>query len=73
MMVFEMSEPTNKLMVLVEKYKYENKVKMLKSFQKTFENINLLLHKIDNDIRLGDSGYYTREVVLQEIKNILGE
>jgi hypothetical protein len=35
--------------------------------------IKLLLAKIDNDIRLGDSGYYTREIVLQEIKNILGE
>lgn len=73
MMVFEMSEPTNKLMALVDKSKYENKVKQLKLFHKKFENINLLLAKIDKDISLGDSGYYTREVILREIKNILGE
>ena len=72
-MVFKMSEPTNKLIVMVEKDKYENKVKMLKLFHKKFENINLLFAKIDKDIKLGDSGYYTREVILREIKNILEE
>jgi len=40
---------------------YKNKIK----------NISSLVDRIDKDIKRGDSGYYTVDVILSKLKNIL--
>jgi hypothetical protein len=40
---------------------------------KKIKNINKLVHDIEKDIKLGDSGYYTNETILYKLQSILNK
>jgi predicted alpha/beta hydrolase len=67
----ELFDKVEKIYKQCEDDKYQSVKSITHNTKIEKDKIIELINKIDKDIKLGDSGYYTRKTIVQQIKTIL--